>query len=343
MKQVRRLRVRHFTLDGVDIRFHMSVGGENVKVSIQIEVKEEAGEGECQQRCVPDVRDRRIVNKKVAFVVIEIQHLIRKVPNDKALPAASVVVRRVNAHRAGRDAVLVIGNPGEHRRLDERAVAVVLIEFIGLRVVRLKDVWPTVAVVIKDAHAEGFAGVILNPSDAGDIEKRAIASVSKEFAGLPGVRFGGAIGFVRAIQRAENIGFDAPLHIVRDIEIEVAILIVVKPRTTRAEAGVLNASGFCHVKEGPIALVLKEPVGFKAADVNIRVFVVIVICDSDSHAVERHCQANGFGDIGERAVAVVAIKCHRLPSSCWMPWPIFAVDKEDILPAIQVIVQKGAA
>ena len=284
------------------------------------------------------MRDRRIVYKKVAFVVIEVQHLIRKVSNDEAFPAASVVVRRVNAHSTGGDAVFVIGNAGEHRCLDKRAIAVVLIEFIGLRVVRFKDVWPTVAVVIKNAHAEGFAGVILNPCDTGDIEKGAIASVCKEFARLSGVRFGSAIGFVRAIQRAENISFDAPRHIIRDVKIEVTVSVIVKPRAARSEAGVMDARGFCHVKERPIALILKEPVGFKAADVNIRVFVVIVICDGDSHAVERHCEANNFGDIGEGAIAVVPVECHRLPFSGWMPWPIFAVDNENILPAIQVIV-----
>ena len=145
------------------------------------------------------MRDGGIVYEKVAFVVIEVQHLIRKISDDEAFPAASVVIRRVNAHSTGGDAVFVIGNAGEHRRLNKRAIAVVLIEFIGLRIVRFKDVWPTVAVVIKNAHAEGFAGVILNPCDARDIEKGAIASVPKEFARLPGVRFRGAIGFVRAI------------------------------------------------------------------------------------------------------------------------------------------------
>ena len=287
--------------------------------------------------------DRGIVNKKVAFVVIEVEHLIGEVPDDEALPAASVVVRRVNAHRTCRNTVFVIGNPCQHPHLDERAITVVLIEFVGLRVVRLKNVRPAIAVVIKDAHTEGFASVILNPRNAGDIEKGAVATVCKEFARLSSVRFGGAIGFVRAVQRAENIVLDAPLHIVGDVDIEVSIPVVVKPRAACAKAGIMNASGFCHIKENPIALVLKKPVFPQAADINIRVCVVIVICDGDSHAVERHCESNRFCHIGERAISVVAIECHRLRFSCGVAWPIFAVDEEDILPAICVVIKEGAA
>ena len=45
MKQVRRLRIRYLTLDGVDVRLHMSISRENIQISVQIEVKKEAREG----------------------------------------------------------------------------------------------------------------------------------------------------------------------------------------------------------------------------------------------------------------------------------------------------------
>ena len=48
MKQVRQLGISDLSLNGVNVIFHVSIGGEDVKVSIEIEIEEEACEGKCQ-------------------------------------------------------------------------------------------------------------------------------------------------------------------------------------------------------------------------------------------------------------------------------------------------------
>ena len=83
---------------------------------------------------------RGIVDEKVAFIVIEIEHFVGEVPNDETFLADAIVVCGIDTHCAGCDAAFVIGDPCEHSGLDEGAVSVVLIEFIGLCVVCLKDV-----------------------------------------------------------------------------------------------------------------------------------------------------------------------------------------------------------
>ena len=48
MKQVRQLGISDLRLNGVDVIFHVSVGGKDIKVSIEIKVKEETCEGKRQ-------------------------------------------------------------------------------------------------------------------------------------------------------------------------------------------------------------------------------------------------------------------------------------------------------
>jgi hypothetical protein len=49
--------------------------------------------------------------------------------------AGAVVVRRVDAHRAAGDTVLAEGDAGRQALVGERAVPVVAIQLVGLRVV----------------------------------------------------------------------------------------------------------------------------------------------------------------------------------------------------------------
>ena len=44
---MRELGIGNLALDGVDVGFNVSVGSEDVKVTIKIKVEEETGEGEC--------------------------------------------------------------------------------------------------------------------------------------------------------------------------------------------------------------------------------------------------------------------------------------------------------
>ena len=81
-----------------------------------------------------------IINEKIAFIVIEVEHFVGEVADDEALFAGAIVVCGINAHCPGCDTAFVIGNSREHSAFDEGAVAVVLIEFIGLCVVRFKDI-----------------------------------------------------------------------------------------------------------------------------------------------------------------------------------------------------------
>ena len=48
------------------------------------------------------------------------------------------------------------------------------------------------------------------------------------------------------------------------------------------------------------------------------------------------------GDIGERAVAIVAVEAQR-GALAFVARPIHAVDQQDVEPAVAVVIEKGAA
>ena len=68
-------------------------------------------------------------------------------------------------------------------------------------------------------------------------------------------------------------------------------------------------------------------------DEEVRKPVVVEVADRDAHAVQLDVEARRARDIGERAVAVVAIQPQRRPLPL-VTRPVHAVDEQDVLPAV---------
>src|SRR5580658_9467136 len=103
-----------------------------------------------------------------------------------------------------------------------------------------------------------------------------------------------------------------------------------------------EATGVGHVRESSSPAVLEKPILAHAGDQNIGETVVVVVAHGDAHSVHLYIQASLVGYVGKRAIAIVAIEAERrrLP---FMAGPVRAVNQENILPAIAVVVEKGAA
>ena len=69
--------------------------------------------------------------------------------------------------------------------------------------------------------------------------------------------------------------------------------------------------------------------------------VVVEVADRDPHPVDFHVEAGGAGHVGERAVAVVAVQPERRPLPL-VTGPVHAVDQQDVLPPVAVVVEEGA-
>ena len=146
----------------------VSVHGEDVLLPVQVVVEEEDAEGERQQAGAPDGGARRLVDEQpVALVPIQREHLVGEVADEQVRTARAIVVGRVDAHGAARDAILGERHAGGDALLRERAVAVVSIQLVRLRIVRDEDVGPAVAVVVQHGDAQRLARGIADAGLAG--------------------------------------------------------------------------------------------------------------------------------------------------------------------------------
>ena len=157
---------------------------------------------------------------------------------------------------------------------------------------------------------------------------------------MPFVRFRSAVRLGRAIQRAPQIQLRAPLHIVRDEQVQLAVAIVIEPRRAGAEARVLNARALGHIAKFSVALVVKKMIAIERGDVHVFAAVVIVIGNGDAHSVHFDIQAAAARNIGERAVVVVVIERRQgFPAA---GRPVLAVDQQNVRPAVAIGIEERA-
>src|SRR5439155_13673801 len=94
----------------------------------------------------------------------------------------------------------------------------------------------------------------------------------------------------------------------------------------------------------PVRLVVVENHAAPVADQQVIEPIVIEVADGTAHAVHRACETNLLRHIGERAVAVVAIKFAaqwRSVASARLKGAI--LDAEQVEPAVVVVVNPGQA
>src|ERR1700716_4191260 len=99
------------------------------------------------------------------------------------------------------------------------------------------------------------------------------------------IRFGRAVGFMRAIERAVEVGFLGPLHVVRDNEIEFAVAIVVDPGGSgRKLVRAPESRGLGDVCESSVAIVVEEMALTDGGNENVVEAVVVVVPDGDAES-----------------------------------------------------------
>ena len=258
-------------------------------------------------------------NKPAAFVAVEGEHLVLEIRHEQVRAARPIVVGGIHAHRAARHAVVGERDAGGHGRVGERAVAVVVEELIGLRVVGDKQVHPPVAVVVDKPDAERLGAGVGDAGLLADVGEAACAQVAEQLRRHARIDLGRAVRLVLAVERAALVGGLGPLHVVGDEQVEPAVAVVVHKRRAGAEVGVDDAGGPGDVGELEGAVVAIQPIALERRDVEVLVAVVVDIACRDAHPVDRLVEAAALDDVGERAVAIVAVepvdRCRRRPSA----------------------------
>ena len=147
-----------------------------------------------------------------------------------------------------------------------------------------------IVIVITDCHGES-QGAMRYARSRRYITERAVAVVAIENVGLTDeVTAGNLIGRTTigsdAARLPPSVLCQRKFHIVDDVEICVAIVIVVKEGTARSPPFIANACFLRDVGKRSVAIVLIEAIRTEVGDVNIYVTVVVNIgsCAADTVA-----------------------------------------------------------
>ena len=102
-----------------------------------------------------------------------------------------------------------------------------------------------------------------------------------------------------------------------------------------------QAAGARDVEECSLPSIAKQTVLAHAGDVNIREAVVVVVTNGHTHAVHFNVESGLLRHVGECSVSIVAIEA-KGGSVAVMSRPVGAVDEQDVLPAVGIVVEKCA-
>ena len=106
---------------------------------------------------------------------------------------------------------------------------IVVVELVRLGVVGHEKIHPAIVVVVQHRNAERLAGGIVEAGAPGHILERSIALVVEKSRALAFVSLRRAVRLVLVVERAVLIGFNGPVDVVRDKEVQLAVVVVVEP------------------------------------------------------------------------------------------------------------------
>jgi hypothetical protein len=167
-------------------------------------------------------------------------------------------------------------------------------EEVGMIVIGNEDVHESVTIVVGDGHAHSFARVLGDSSLGRDICERAIAIVAiesvREICIIVGVTIGPELGSWATVR----IFVDFPLAVVRDEQVEQAIIVIVHPGQHRphllaVEEASYNPSFVGDVGECAVPVVVQQLILSNVQDINVRKPVIVIISNRDTHAVADAC------------------------------------------------------
>ena len=82
------------------------------------------------------------------------------------------------------------------------------------------------------------------------------------------------------------IGLEGPVHVARDEQVELSVVVGIEETGARTPAAAAHARARGHVGESAISVVAVQRVAAESGEVQILEAVVVVVADRDAHAVE---------------------------------------------------------
>src|SRR5207244_4777244 len=251
---------------------------------------------------------------KCAIAIVAKEHVafIGKVSDNDVGKTIVIVIAEVHAHAGEGLSVFVVSHSGKQARLAKRTVSVVVIKKALHRIVGHEDIRNPVPAVISKCHPKALAMRIRDSGFLGNIRKRSVSIVVIENVGHTFVIVRMAVSTIsRPLLSAKAVGFEAPVHITCDEEIELAVVVVIEEPCAGAPAACTDSGFSGHVSKRSVSIVVIQGVSSIPCYIDIFETIVVVVSDSDTHAIEAlrsTAHARTYGHIGERSIRILMVE-----------------------------------
>src|SRR5262249_15912894 len=98
--------------------------------------------------------------------------------------------------------------------------------------------------------------------------------------------------------------------------------------------------GLSDIDERSLACVLKQPVLADTGDQNVGKAIVVIVPNRNAHAIHLNFKRCFMRYVGERSISIVPLEADGA-DLLLVAVPIHAIDEENVLPAIAVVIEKG--
>ena len=257
----------------------------------------------------------------------------------------AIVITHAEPH-AGLLASFVVERGTRHQTdLPEGSIAVIVVQQVGHHVIGDVDVGPSVVVEVAEHHAETAVGRSADARFGGHVHEGAVAIVSVQ-------RVGFAHQPARTAEHVHaqipaDVGFTPPRYfslvetqVVGNVEVHVAVAVVVTERTVGAPPRVADAGSRSGFRERAVAVVSVQDVRAIGGEVKIAVTIVVVVGHADAHAPTTSIEIRFEGDVDETS-SVVPVEGDHGVAPGFVAFEGRPVRDQDIPVPIVVIVEEA--
>ena len=181
-----------------------------------------------------------------------------------------------------------------------------MVEQIGSRVIGDEQIGPAVQVIVTEQSSKSVVLIsVLDARLSGDLDKPAVAVVAVE-AVCRTLEAAGAAEYIHRLPLAErtilSLQIRIEIHVVRHVEIQIAVQIVVAEGGARTPSRVADSGEAGNVRKAAVPLVAVETVGAVVGDIQVHVPVVVVVGADTTHSPGGIPHARRLGNVAKCSV-----------------------------------------
>src|SRR5207248_3046955 len=211
---------------------------------------------------------RLVRENQLLLVVIKTEKLTIDISHEKILPAIAIIVRRVHSHSRARFACVAVGHARRQSNLFKSSAALIDKKKVRHRVVGYKQIHEPIVVDIGSDCAKRFPRRISDARFFANIGELAVAVVVEEMAG-PGLEKtrDTIVTAAHPLIGTKNVQRLLVNYKARNKEIELAVIVIIKPDSAGRPAERGDACLIRHIGERTIAVIVIKNIAAITGDI----------------------------------------------------------------------------